>query len=100
VPIDFVPEFSYRARVVKLNPPAADLKAVRTEFEWGWGLNAGETSGVGGWGDVKQFTRNVTAAHWAKSYPNSYGLRPQYFTGKREDDQILVNLAEIDLALA
>ena len=30
------------------------------------------------------------AEKWAKSYPNSYGLRPQYFTGRRGDDEVLV----------
>ena len=96
VPLDFVPEFSYRARVVALDPPPpteGDPKKksdVRTIFEWGWGQRAGETVGIGSWGATSNFTRNGTAAKWAKSYPNTYGLQPRYFTGKHEDDQVLV----------
>ena len=35
VPIDFVPEFTFSARVAGLHPSPQDPKDVRTEFEWG-----------------------------------------------------------------
>ena len=88
VPLDFVPHFSFAARVAALDPPPAEEKEVRTIMEWGWGQRAGETVGFA-WGARDNFT-NATAEKWAKSYPNSFGLRPQYFTGKRGDDEVLV----------
>ena len=97
VPIDFVPEsFSFRARVAALSPaPAGDAnKTVRTLLEWGWGNKAGETRGYG-WGEYLHFTRNVTGASWAKSYPNNYGLPKQFSRGgppwtPKFEDTILV----------
>ena len=90
VPIDFVPEFTFTARVVALDPPPTDIKNVRNIMEWGWGQRAGETSGF----EPSQpcnFTRNKTGHKWATSYPNTYGLRPQYFQGRKEsEDEYLV----------
>jgi hypothetical protein len=96
VPIaDFVPErFSFTARVSGLSPPPADEKKVRTYMEWGWGQKAGETVGYALPAQPSNFTRNKTGAYWARSYPNTYGLRPQYFLGRHggEDSFLVTHL--------
>ena len=88
--LDFVPDFSFRTRVVSLDPaPDAGTanKTVLTVFNWGWGQTAGETVGVGEWGQECEFTRNVTGAYWAKGYPNTYLLR-QALPGDDQDRKV------------
>ena len=60
VPLDFVPRFSFAARVAALDPPPAEEKHVRTIMEWGWGQRAGETVGFA-WGERDNFT-NATVS--------------------------------------
>ena len=90
VPIDFVPEFSFTVRVVEMQPPPADATKVSTLFEWGWGQAAGEVRGYAT-SSLQNFTRAKTGTKWAGSYPNTYGLKPQYQLDRwGGDDQVLV----------
>jgi hypothetical protein len=90
VPIDFVPDFEFSLRVRAMDPVPPNASVVgEIIFEWGWGQLAGETRGYLA-ASSHNFTRNKTAAHWVHEYPNSFGLRKQYFTGRYEDDSIMV----------
>eukprot|EP01052_Picozoa_sp_SAG31_P052250 SAG31_NODE_12813_length_914_cov_1.541104_1_plen_237_part_10 len=95
IPIaDFVPEyFTFTARVSGMAPPPVNPTNVRTVVEWGWGQvpygAPGTTVGFRPSQPVN-FTRARTGAYWARTYPNTYGLLPQYFLGHQGADSFLV----------
>ena len=94
LPLDFVPDFSFRTRVTALDPapaPGTANTSVLSVFVWGWGQQQSQTVGLGSWGPECSFTRNVTGAYWAAAYPNTYGLRAALPVADRsKQEKILV----------
>lgn len=95
IALDFVPNFSFRTRVVALDPaPAAGTEntSVLTVFVWGWGQPQSQTVGVGSWGPQCNFTRNETGAYWGALYPNTYGLRTPLHQGFHKETILVTHL--------
>ena len=95
IPLDFVPDFSFRTRVTALDPtpaPGTANTSVLTVFVWGWGQQQSQTVGIGAWGPECSFTRNVTGAYWAAGYPNTFGLRAALHHPSDEETVLITHL--------